>query len=75
MTHTEIVKKLIGNINPQGCSTRDEESFQNLKLMCELAQNLLIEIDNVYYKNRHSQEFSVKRASDYAGEFLEGVKN
>ena len=70
MTYTEIVSKLIGNINPIGETNTDNERFENLKQICELVNNLVSQIDSVSYENRNSNEFSVKRASDYASEFL-----
>lgn len=73
MTHIEIVKKLIGNVHPAGQADRDDERFENLKAMCELANDLITEIDNVAYRNKDSYESSVKRASDYATNFLKNT--
>jgi len=70
MTHLEIVKKLVGPINPVGESNTDEQRFDNLKTMCELVDSLLTEIHAVNFDNRHSQEFSVKRSADYAKDFI-----
>ena len=70
MTNTDVVKKLIGNINPIGETNTDNERFENLKAMCELVNNLVSEIDNVSYVNAGSREFSVKRASEFAQKFL-----
>jgi hypothetical protein len=63
MNHFEIVSKLIGNIHPAGDASRDDERFKNLKAMCELANQLITEIDNVAYRNKDSHEFSVKRTA------------
>jgi hypothetical protein len=69
MENIDIVKKLIGNISPIGETNTDNERFDNLKAMCELANDLITEIDNVsYYKG--SGQFSVKRAGEYAKNFL-----
>ena len=70
MTHTEIINKIIGPINPIGETNTDNERFENLKQMCDLVDNLVSQIDSVHYKNKDSHEFSVKRASDYASNFL-----
>lgn len=70
MTNTDVVKKLIGNINPIGETNTDNERFENLKAMCELVNNLITEIDDIAYKNEDAREFSVKRASEYASNFL-----
>lgn len=66
----EIVMSLIGNINPIGQANTDNDRFENLKDLCELVDDLVCKIDDVYYKNKDSHEFSVKRASDYANKFL-----
>ena len=66
----EIVMSLVGNINPIGQANTDNDRFENLKDLCELVDDLVVKIDDVYYKNKDSHEFSVKRASDYANKFL-----
>ena len=70
MTNTDVVKKLIGKINPIGETNTDIERFENLKAMCELVNNLIIDIDDMAYQNKDAREFSVKRASEYASNFL-----
>lgn len=70
MTHTEIVKKLIGNIQPAGDASVDDERYENLKSMCELVNNLVSEIDRVQYENRYAHQGSIKRSVEYAGDFL-----
>lgn len=70
MTHTDIVKKLIGNIHPIGDSRIDEGRLENLKAMCELVKNLVNEIEVVHFNNKDSHEHSVKKAYDYASDFL-----
>jgi hypothetical protein len=70
MTHTEIVQKLIGNIQPLGDSSRDPERFENLKAMCELVNNLVTAIDDVAYQYSESHEYSVKEMGQYADNFL-----
>ena len=44
MTNTDVVKKLIGNVQPYGASHIDEQRFENLKAMCELVGDLMEEI-------------------------------
>ena len=70
MTNTDVVKKLIGNINPVGETNTDNQRFENLKEMCELVNNLITDIDDMAYRNKCSHEYSVKRASEYASNFL-----
>ena len=70
MTNTDIVKKLIGNINPIGETNTDDERFENLKEMCVLVNDLITDIDDMAYRNINSHEFSVKRAAQFAHDFL-----
>jgi hypothetical protein len=70
MTYTEIIEKLIGKIQPTGDSNRDLERLDNLKQMCELVNNLIVEIDRVYCDNKESKEHSVKIMAEYANNFL-----
>jgi len=69
MTYTDVVKKLIGHTYPVGSASIDPQRFENLKEMCELVNNLVIEIDNVAREiERH--EHSVKEMAEYASNFL-----
>jgi len=70
MTHHEIVKKLIGEIRPVGETNTDNERFENLKVMCDLVNNLILDIDDMAFTNKDAYQFSVKRASEYASNFL-----
>ena len=66
----EIVKKLVGKINPVGETNADNERFENLKVLCALVDNLIMDIDDMSFQNKDAHEFSVKRASEYAEKFL-----
>lgn len=70
MTHHDIVKKLIGRINPVGETNTDNERFENLQAMTDLVESLLLDIHAVAVNNIGSHEFSVKRAADFAQKFL-----
>ena len=70
MELTEIVMKSVGKIRPVGETNQDNINFENLKTLCDLVRNLVSEIDSVAYDFKDSYEFSVKRASDYANDFL-----
>lgn len=50
MNYTEIIKKLIGDTSPIGESNTDKERFENLKEMCQLVHNLIIDIDFISEK-------------------------
>ncbi len=69
MNYTEIVKKLIGNVQPYGATHIDEQRFENLKAMCLLVNNLVMEIDRVS-ENKERQEFSMREMGNYAYNFL-----
>jgi hypothetical protein len=71
MNYTEIVNKLIGDINPVGSSHVDSERLENLKRMCTLVNELVAQIDEVATENHHRNEFSMKSAGEYAKDFLE----
>ena len=47
----EVVTKLVGRINPVGETETDNERYENLKVMCELVEKLIVDIDNVGYSN------------------------
>ena len=70
MTHLEIVKKLIGNIKPIGETTTDNERFENLKAMCLLLDQIHAEIDDLAFQCKGAHQNSIKRAGEYADEFL-----
>lgn len=66
----DVVKKLIGEIKPVGESNIDTERFRNLKVMCDLTEQLIHEIDQVGCDFKESRQYSMKRSSDYAQTFL-----
>jgi len=72
MNNTEIIKKLIGSINPAGDASRDGERFENLKEMCTLINDLICEVEHVAFNNKDAYEGSVVKARDFAFKFLSG---
>jgi len=70
----EIVNKLVGEINPLGCASRDPQRLENLKVMCNLITDLIEEVQYVS-RNKDSYEGSVKVLGEYADKFLrEGIR-
>jgi len=69
LTNTDVVKKLIGNIQPYGASHIDEQRFENLRAMCELVGDLMDEIKDAA-KSKDRQEHSMKEMGLYAYKFL-----
>lgn len=70
MTHSEIILKLIGPVEPLGDSSRDPERLENLKQLAEVANELTTIMENIVFENRHSHEASVIEIRDYADQFL-----
>ncbi|MFA5340161.1 MAG: hypothetical protein WC332_00145 [Clostridia bacterium] len=65
----DVVKKLVGEIKPIGETTEDGKRFENLKVMTDMVDQLLTDIDEVASgKNRY--EYSIKCAGEYADKFL-----
>lgn len=65
----EIVNKLVGEINPIGCASRDPERLENLKVMCDLVIDLVQEIQYIS-RDKDRYESSVKTIGQYADKFL-----
>ncbi len=74
MTNCDVVKKLIGGINPVGDASFDEKRLENLKSMCDLITELVEGVKSVAYHNQFAHEHSIKKASDYARKFLENLE-
>ena len=73
MTKYEIIRKLIGPVEPLGCATRDPERLENLKELCELAGDLIIEIENLAVDCKQSHEYSVQQAGKFADDYLSNI--
>ena len=69
----EVVKKLVGEIEPIGATEEDDKRFENLKIMTELIDKLLYDIDNINYRFKKSHQFSMKRAAEYASKFQDDL--
>lgn len=66
----DVVCKLVGPIDPVGETNTDNTRFENLKVMCDLVEALVTDIDNVSYTHQGSYEYSRKRAADFAADFM-----
>lgn len=64
-----VVKKLIGDISPKGDSSRDKQILENMKMMCNLVDRLLTDIDDIAYRNRDCHQHSIKEIVEYANNF------
>jgi len=66
MNNHEIVKKLIGPIEPVGETNEDGRRFENLEAMTELFNNLLADIAEVARFNKDRVEYSMNKAGKHA---------
>ncbi len=69
----EVVKKLLGEINPVGESNTDAKRFENLKTTTELVDKLLFDIGHVA-GCKTDQRYSMGKAGKFASLFLDMVK-
>lgn len=72
MTTFEMIKRLIGEVEPIGDSAIDEKRLVNLKELCDLTGQLIFEINRI--SNMESDLHSVKQAADYARIFIIELK-
>jgi len=65
----DVVVKLVGQIKPVGETNEDNRRFENLKVMTELIDLLICDIEGVAsQKNR--QEYSIGHAGKFADNYL-----
>ena len=69
----EVVKKLVGPIQPLGETNADNTRFENLKILTSLVDKLVYDISEVETDNKKSYEGSRKKAAEFAGKFLTGL--
>lgn len=72
-TTYEVIKKLLGAIEPVGDSSRDKERLKNIKNTIILTEKL---IDDIIYsaRNKDSYEHSVKEIGNEANAFITRLK-
>ena len=70
MTNTEIIMKLVSQIQPVGMSHVDGERLDNLKELCSLVEELNTKIYNVASNHFHNNEHSIVLCQEYAKKFL-----
>jgi len=74
MEMVDIVRKLVGAIEPVGDSCIDEKRYENLKVMTGLVDLLLGDIQSVAaYKDAHQNSLMV--AGEHAHNFLQDVRD
>jgi hypothetical protein len=71
-TTVELVRKLIGPINPVGETNLDEKRLPRIQEVSELAEDLLGQlVETARFKDRH--EASMRRAGEDAWKCLENI--
>jgi hypothetical protein len=68
----EVVKKLIGPIQPIGKTSVDQIRFNNLQQMTRLIDLLLGDVDRVSV-NKGRPEHSMNKAGEYAVNFVDDI--
>ncbi len=73
----DVVKKLVGEIDPIGDSNHDMQRFENLNTMTDLVDTLLVDIADVARFNKNRHEASMKKAGEYAHDFfrIQGIED
>ena len=74
MTLYDIVKKIIGPIEPIGMSEVDEKNYLNLEETIDLVDKLLFDL-NIVASHKDSYEHSVSKAGKLANNFLREIYN
>ncbi len=69
----DVVKKLVGSIDPVGSSHIDKEAFENLKVMIQLMDDIHTDLDNILYENKNMHEQSIKDSIEYINKFFDSL--
>ena len=69
MEVVDVIRKLIGQVEPIGSSHIDEDRYKNLIVLCEVVDELLGDISSVR-QNKNRVEYSMNRSGKYADEWL-----
>lgn len=67
----EILYRLVGPINPTGSDSVDRERLENLKVLGELIDSVVLDIDNIAYHYENSYEHSIKELVNEANNILD----
>ena len=72
MELVDIVRKLVGPIDPIGETNSDANRFANLQVMTNLVDKLIGDIDRVA-SNKDRAEYSIQKAGKYANKFMDDL--
>lgn len=73
MNYTEIVKKLIGKIEPIGKTEVDAERLNNLRKTSELISELMIDIHDIVRIYHNCPEKSIKDSVEFSRRFMRNI--
>ena len=73
-TTIDLIRKLVGSIEPVGDSSIDPKRLENLREQCQIVDGLIEDIEFVS-RDIISQEHSVHLAGKTAKEFLKNLKD
>ena len=66
----DVVKKLVGEIDPIGESQTDAKRYENLVVMTKLVDQLLTDLDEIAVWNKDRVEHSRRKAGEFAYKFF-----
>lgn len=72
VTNFDVVKKLIGNVHPIGETYTDEERFENLRRMTELAEQIIMELEKELENENHYAD-SIQKSGKYIKHWFESI--
>ncbi len=75
MDNYDVLKKLLGPIDPIGSTDVDAERYKNLEATIDVVNRLLFDIDAIVWKNKNPQEHSIIKAKEKASEFCRELRD
>jgi len=65
-----VIQKLVGNIDPVADSAIDAERLENLKTLCKVLFEFVVDIDRIGNMSRNSPYASEKEIGQFANKFI-----
>lgn len=69
----EVIRRLIGPIQPTGESHSDDARFANLENLLAVMKTLHCEVDEIGYEYKDAHQYSLKRAADRCSKYLDDL--
>ncbi len=67
----EVTMTLIGQVEPVGETHTDNKTYENLRQLTNLAEQLLTDICRIEHQYKNNHQHSMKRASTHCSDFLD----